>query len=386
MDALPLAPLSVASLSLAALQLAALPLAQALLRCRSETADRAGNRAAQDVLAAALAPAGFVATWLPFGDTPNLFLRRGEGGPHLCFAGHTDVVPASGVWQHDPYSGTVDGGLLFGRGACDMKGAIAAFAAAAAGPTPGWGSVSLLITGDEEGPATDGTTRVLDWLAAHNQVPDACLVGEPTNPGTIGEVIKIGRRGSLNATVTVRGKAGHVAYPHRADNPVHRLLRGLSALTAAPLDAGSEWFEPSSLQVTSIDVGNAATNVIPGAASARLNIRFNDRHTGAALTQWLHAALAPHAPDMTIDVVVSGESFLTTPGPFTALLSGAVQRVTGTIPRLDTGGGTSDARFVARYCPVAEFGLVGATMHQVDECVPVADLQRLTEIYAAVLA
>ena len=363
-----------------------LPLAQALLRCRSVTADPAGDGGAQDVLAAALVAQGFSVTRLPFGTTPNLFARRGLGGPHVCFAGHTDVVPAGANWQHDPFGGAVADGTLYGRGACDMKGAIAAFAAAADGPTPGWGSVSLLITGDEEGVAADGTVRVLEWMAVHDHIPDACLVGEPTNPGALGEMIKIGRRGSLNATVTVHGTQGHAAYPQRADNPVHRLVRGLAALTAAPLDAGSAWFEPSSLQVTSVDVGNGATNVIPASATARLNIRFNDLHTGAALERWLHAALAPHAPRLTIDVTISGESFLTAPGAWTARLAGAVQEVTGMVPRLDTGGGTSDSRFIARYCPVAEFGLVGRTMHQADEGVPVAELRQLAAIYAQVLA
>ena len=251
-----------------------LPLAQALLRCPSVTPDDAG---AQDVLAAALERAGFAITRLPFGTTPNLWARRGTAGPHFCFAGHTDVVPAGDNWQHDPFAGEVRDGILYGRGAVDMKGAIAAFAAAADGHSfPG--SISFLITGDEEGPAYDGTTRVLDWLAAHDQVPDFCLVGEPTNPARLGEVIKIGRRGSLNAAVTVHGTQGHVAYPHRVDNPVHRLTNALSALLATPLDAGSEWFEPSTLQVTSVDVGNPATNVVPAEARARLNIRFNDHH------------------------------------------------------------------------------------------------------------
>ena len=361
-----------------------LQLAQALLRCASVTGEPDGG--AQDVLAAALERQGFAVTRLPYGTTPNLFARRGTAGPHVCFAGHTDVVPPGTGWAQDPWGGAVQDGVLIGRGACDMKGAIAAFAAAASGPAPGWGSVSLLITGDEEGPATDGTVRVLEWMAQHGHVPDACLVGEPTNPDALGDVIKIGRRGSLNATITVTGTQGHAAYPQRADNPVHRLVRALDALIAVPLDAGSEWFEPSSLQVTSVDVGNPATNVIPGTATARLNIRFNDHHTGADLTRWLHAAMAPHAPRATLDVVISGESFLTQPGAWTALLSGAVQRVTGATPRLDTGGGTSDARFIAPYCPVAEFGLVGRTMHQVNEGVPVAELRQLAEIYAAVLA
>ena len=236
------------------------------------------------------------------------------------------------------------------------------------------GSISLLITGDEEGPAVDGTVRVLDWMAAHGEVPDFCLVGEPTNPAQLGEMIKIGRRGSLNARIAVHGVQGHVAYPHRVDNPVHRLVRALAALTAAPLDAGSEWFEPSSLQITSVDVGNPATNVVPATARAALNIRFNDRHSGAALEQWLRATLSMYAERFELDVAISGESFLTAPGPLVETLRAPVAAATGLEPRLDTGGGTSDARFIARFCPVAEFGLVGQTMHQVDERVPVGGI------------
>ncbi len=360
-----------------------LALAQSLIRCRSVTP---ADEGAQDVLAAALEGLGFTVWRLPFGTTPNLFARRGTGSPHLCFAGHTDVVPPGDGWGADPFGGEVRDGALLGRGACDMKGAIAAFVAAAASRGRGGGSVSLLITGDEEGPATDGTVRVLDWMAAEGHVPDLCLVGEPTNPARLGEVIKIGRRGSLNAEITVHGVQGHSAYPHKADNPVHRLVRALDALTAAPLDVGSAWFEPSTLQVTSIDVGNRATNVIPASASARLNVRFNDRHTGAGLEAWLRAAVSRHAERFDLLVSVSGESFLTTPGPLVVRLRAAIGRACGTEPRLDTGGGTSDARFIARYCPVAEFGLVGATMHQVDEQVPVAEIYALTDAYGAVLA
>ena len=359
-----------------------LPLAQALIRCRSVTPADGG---AQDVLAAALEPLGFTVWRLPFGTTPNLFARRGTGGTHLCFAGHTDVVPpGDGPWSADPFGGTVRDGVLLGRGACDMKGAIAAFVAALDGPGPG--SVSLLVTGDEEGPATDGTVRVLDWMEREGHVPDLCLVGEPTNPARLGEVIKIGRRGSLNARVAVHGVQGHVAYPQQVDNPVHRLVRALDALTAAPLDAGSEWFEPSTLQVTSIDVGNAATNVVPARAEARLNIRFNDLHTSRQLTAWIEATVARHAERFDVDASCSGESFLTAPGPAVERLRAAIGTACGTEPRLDTGGGTSDARFIARLCPVAEFGLVGATMHKVDEGVPVAELRGLARAYRAVLA
>ncbi len=228
--------------------------------------------------------------------------------------------------------------------------------------------------------------RVLDWMVANGQVPDFCIVGEPTCPVRLGDMIKIGRRGSLNAKIAVHGTQGHVAYPHRADNPVHRLVRALAALTAAPLDAGTEWFEPSSLQLTSIDVGNPATNVIPAVARAALNIRFNDRHSGTSLTAWLRAALAQHAERFDLDVSISGESFLTKPGEMVERLRAAVAKETGVEPKLDTGGGTSDARFIAGVCPVAEFGLVGATMHQADERVPVAELRALAGIYRAVLA
>ena len=360
------------------------PLAQALIRCRSVTPADDG---AQDLLAKALAELGFTVTRLRFGTTENLFARIGGAGPHLCFAGHTDVVP-EGDWPAGAYAAEIRGSVLYGRGACDMKGAIAAWVAACAEHLragPPHGSLSLLITGDEEGPATDGTVRVLDWMAENRQIPDFCLVGEPTNPARLGEMIKLGRRGSLNAELTVFGTQGHVAYPARADNPVHRLVTALAALIAAPLDAGSDWFEPSSLQVVSIDVGNPATNVIPAAARARLNIRFNDRHSGASLTAWLRAAIAPHAPRCAIDVTVSGESFLTEPGAFVDALRAAITEATGLTPLLDTGGGTSDARFIARHCPVAEFGLVGATMHQVDECVPVADLHALAGIYRGLI-
>jgi succinyl-diaminopimelate desuccinylase len=363
-----------------------LPLAQALIRCPSVTPADAG---AQDVLAEALAQLGFTVTRLRFGAIGNLFARRGSAGPHLCFAGHTDVVPpGNGAWAADPFAGEVRDGVLYGRGACDMKGAVAAFVAACAqrlAASPLRGSVSLLITGDEEGEAVDGTARVLEWMAANGQIPDFCLVGEPTNPARLGEVIKIGRRGSLTARVTMHGTQGHVAYPERTDNPVHRLVRLLAALTAVPLDAGSEWFEPSGLQVTTVDVGNPTANLVPARASAVLNIRFNDCHTGAALAGWLRAAVARYSERAEVEVSISGESFLTAPGPAVATLRQAVAAATGIEPRLDTGGGTSDARFIARYCPVAEFGLVGATMHQADERVPVKELRALTGIYRAVL-
>ncbi|MGH7100981.1 MAG: succinyl-diaminopimelate desuccinylase, partial [Acetobacteraceae bacterium] len=361
-----------------------LELARALIRCPSVTPEDAG---AQDALAAALERLGFAVERLRFEATENLFARIGSGPPHVCFAGHTDVVPPGDApWSADPFGAELRDGVLIGRGACDMKGAIAAFAAAAeahlaAGPLAG--SISLLITGDEEGAAADGTVRVLGWMAAHAQVPDFCLVGEPTNPARLGEVVKVGRRGSLNARITVHGTQGHVAYPQRADNPVHRLVRALAALIAEPLDAESAAFEPSSLQVTSIDVGNPTPNLIPVEATAALNIRFNDHHTGEGLAAWLRAALARHAERFECTITVSGEAFLTAPGPLLDRLCGAIARASGIVPRRDTGGGTSDARFIARYCPVAEFGLVGATMHQADERVPVTELRQLADIYRA---
>jgi len=351
-----------------------LGLAQALIRCASVTPADAG---AQGVLAEALEALGFTVTKLRYGEIENLFARIGTGGPHICFAGHTDVVPeGNGSWSAGPFGGEVRDGVLFGRGA--------AAADHLKGGAPR-GSISLLITGDEEGPAVDGTVKVLEWMQANGQVPDFCIVGEPTNPTQLGDMIKVGRRGSVNMTLTVHGIQGHVAYPHRVDNPVHRLVRIAAALTAAPIDAGSEFFEPTSIQVTSIDVGNVATNVVPASAKLMLNIRFNERHSGASLASWVRATAERYAERFELDVSISGESFLTPVGPEIEALVGAVAAATGRTPKLDTGGGTSDARFIAQYCPVAEFGLVGQTMHQVDERVPVDDLRELARIYREVL-
>ncbi|MBF0857748.1 succinyl-diaminopimelate desuccinylase [Gluconobacter sp. LMG 31484] len=360
-------------------------LARDLLRCPSVTPADGG---AQALLADVLEGMGFEVFHLPFGpsdaQTPNLYARLGEGHPSLCFAGHTDVVPPGKGWAHDPFAAVVQDGRLYGRGIADMKGGVACFVAAVArrleqGPLKG--SVSLLITGDEEGPAHFGTKPVIEWLAERDELPDFCLLGEPTNPEALGDVIKIGRRGSMNAVVTVHGTQGHVAYPHLVDNPVHRLLAAFSELTARELDTGSEWFAPSSLQVTSIDVGNGATNVIPAQAVGRLNIRFNDLHTGAALTAWIKDVVGRHAPSADVQVSISGEAFLTQPREAVTCLSDAVRQVTGQTPRLDTGGGTSDARFISQHCPVAEFGLVGATMHKRDEHVELGTLEDLTRIY-----
>lgn len=372
-------------------------IASALIRCPSVTPHDEG---ALDVLERALGELGFRCHRLTFSepgtaDIENLYAVIGEGRPNFCFAGHTDVVPpgAADAWSVDPFAGAVAEGVLHGRGAADMKAAIAAFTAAAGGfladrADTGWtGSISLLLTGDEEGPAINGTRKVLEWLAARGESLDACIVGEPTNPAELGEMIKIGRRGSINATVTVTGVQGHVAYPHLADNPIHHLVSMLAALTAAPLDSGSDHFQASSLQVTTVDVGNPATNVIPATATARLNIRFNDMHSGASLAEWIRQTCREASPDAThrVDIQISGESFLTPPGPLSNLTASAVEAELGRRPELSTTGGTSDARFIKDYCPVLEFGLVGQTMHKVNEQVAVADVHALTRIYRRML-
>lgn len=365
-----------------------LPLAAALIRCPSVTPEDAG---AQTVLAEALNRLGFACTDLTYGRVRNLYARIGSGRPALCFAGHTDVVPpGNAAWSVEPFAAEVRDGVLYGRGATDMKGNIAAFVAALAawlarhGGTPPV-AVSLLITGDEEGEAVDGTVKVLDWMAARQEIPGFCLVGEPTSVATLGDRIKIGRRGSMSARLVVEGKQGHSAYPQRADNPIHRLVRVLHALTEQPLDAGTDWFEPSTLQITSVDVGNPATNVIPARAEARWNIRFNDHHTAASLEAWMRGIIEAAAPHHTVSFSCAGEAFLTKPGPEVDKLVAAIAAATGVTPKLDTGGGTSDARFIARYCPVAEFGLVGTSMHQADERVPVAELRALARVYESVL-
>ncbi len=377
-------------------------LAQALIRCASVTPVDAG---ALTVLREALEPLGFECHVMTFSepgadDVTNLYARLGTKAPNFCFAGHTDVVPTgdTGNWDRDPFAGDIVDGALFGRGAADMKSAIAAFVGAVAryceahGAPSNWthpGSISLLITGDEEGPAINGTRKVLDWLAERNETIDACVVGEPTNPAELGDMIKIGRRGSMVGTLTVHGTQGHTAYPHLADNPVHRLLDMLRALTAKPLDKGSDHFQPSTLQISTVDVGNPATNVIPASATARFNIRFNDHHTSTSLTEWLHTTFSSALGDGTarydLDIHVTGESFLTPPGPLSDLLVSAVEEVTGRTPELSTTGGTSDARFIKNHCPVAEFGLVGQTMHQANENVACADIETLSEIYRVIL-
>ena len=360
-------------------------LAAALIRRPSVTPKDEG---ALDVVAAALEKLGFTCQRLVFGDIHNLYARRGSGRPNLCFAGHTDVVPAGAAeaWSFNPFAGTMRDGVLCGRGAVDMKGAIAAFITAAerylAEAGRGLpGSISLLITGDEEGDAINGTRKVLEWLAPRGELIDACLVGEPTSAQFLGDMIKIGRRGSMTGRLTAHGVQGHTAYPHLADNAAHRLVAMLQALTTAELDRGSKHFQPSTLQVSTIDIGNPASNVIPATARAVFNIRFNDHWTGEKLRRWLTEKLDAVGGRYTLDTSVSGESFVTAPGLLSDRLSEAIRRVTGRTPELSTTGGTSDARFIQAYCPVVEFGLVGQTMHKVDEQVELADLATLTEIY-----
>jgi succinyl-diaminopimelate desuccinylase len=367
-------------------------LAQALIRCPSVTPEDNG---ALEVVAEALTGLGFACHRLRFeeaGTTPvdNLYARFGDGEPHLAFAGHTDVVPPGdlGAWRVHPFAGEVLGGVLYGRGAADMKGAIACFIAATARflekHRPA-GSISMVLTGDEEGPAINGTRKVLGWLAQRRETLDACLVGEPTNPQQLGEMIKIGRRGSLTGYLAVLGVQGHAAYPERADNPIPRLLTMLQALQSEPLDGGSEHFQPSQLVITSVDVGNPAHNVIPATARATFNVRFNDRHTARGLEARLRERLDTAGADYRLETIEGAEAFLATPGAFTDLLESLIERELGIVPELSTTGGTSDARFVKELCPVVEFGLVGATIHQVNERVAIADLEALTRVYQALI-
>jgi succinyl-diaminopimelate desuccinylase len=351
---------------------------------------------ALDLVQRQLEALGFRCRRHVFGQVDNLYARLGTAAPNLCFAGHTDVVPVGDAasWDSGPFEAALAGGMLVGRGAADMKGGIAAFIAAVGqylaqhGPPPG--SLSFLITGDEEGPAIDGTKKLLAAIASEGEVLDHCIVGEPTNPHALGDMIKNGRRGSLNCTITAIGRQGHVAYPDRAANPVRPLVRLLHALQSHVLDQGAPGFQPSNLEVVTVDVGNPATNVIPERATARFNIRFNTAHTGASLSAWLEAERARAAEGfggtLSLDIHVSGEAFFTAPGPFTTLVQDACEAVTGRRPELSTTGGTSDARFIKDYCPVCEFGLVGATMHQVNEQVAVADIATLTDIYRELIS
>jgi len=365
-----------------------LDLTQRLIACPSVTPADAGAMA---VIANALVAIGFAVHRFAAGEAPdgpieNLFATRGSGAPHFAFAGHSDVVPPGDGWHGDPFAPELRGDILYGRGAVDMKGAIAAFIAAAARVPDHSGTLSLIITGDEEGPATFGTVALIDWMNERGIRPDMCLVGEPTSSARLGDMIKIGRRGSVNIWIDNPGTQGHVAYPHLADNPVPGLVAALAALSSLHLDDGNQWFQPSNLEITTIDVGNAATNIIPAAARARINIRFNDEHKGADLVAKVRAIVAEHAPRAELRAVISGESFITAPGALSTLVASAIEKVSGVVPELSTTGGTSDARFLSRICPVVEFGLVNATMHKLDEAVAVPDLHALADIYAEILA
>jgi succinyl-diaminopimelate desuccinylase len=373
-------------------------IARDLLRCPSVTPTEGG---ALSFLEATLKGAGFTVHRMTFSergtaDVENLYARIGTKAPHLMFAGHTDVVPPGDpkAWSHAPFSADIADGVLYGRGAVDMKGAIACKVAAALdhlaanGGKPK-GSISFLITGDEEGIAVNGSPKLLKWAAARGETFDHCVLGEPGNVDALGDTIKLGRRGSQNGVLIVTGKMGHVAYPHRADNPVRGLVKLMSALMDEPLDQGSHKFDPSNLEFTSIDIGNPTVNLIPGEARARFNIRFNDCHDYASLKALVEQRAKKAAGDnvkWTIDWEPSNaDVFYTEPSPFTDVVVGAVAEVTGKTPKLSTSGGTSDARFIKDYCPVVEFGLVGQTMHAIDERVPVKDLQTLTAVYRKIL-
>ena len=364
-----------------------------LVRCASVTPEEGG---ALVLLDERLSAAGFQTTRVDRNGICNLFARWGEGknGRTFGFNGHTDVVPIGNPedWTQDPFGAEIVGGYMYGRGTTDMKSGVAAFAAAAIDfvqDTPPDGSIVLAITGDEEADALDGTVALLDWMEANDERIDHCLVGEPTSPNTMGEMMKIGRRGSMTGFFEARGVQGHSAYPHRAKNPVHAMGQLVAALAGATLDTGTEHFDPSTLAVTTVDTGNPATNVIPASCKMTVNIRFNDAHSGQSLTEWLEAQAAlisaKTGVDFSLEVKISGESFFTPPGELSALVSKAVQATTGVVPEMSTSGGTSDARFVKNHCPVVEFGLVGKTMHQVDERVEVAQIGQLKAIYTQIL-
>jgi succinyl-diaminopimelate desuccinylase len=366
----------------------AIQLATALMAAESVTP---ATGAVFDVLEAALLPLGFevdrfVAGEAPDGPVENLFATRAGtvNGRSLAYAGHLDVVPPGGGWASGPFAPEVRGDLLYGRGAVDMKGSIAAFVAAI--PESSAGRISLIITGDEEGPATYGTVKLIDHIEARGLVPDMCLVGEPTSVNQLGDMIKIGRRGSAYFQIVIPGTQGHVAYPHLADNPVPKLVRILAKIDALTLDKGTEWFQPSNIEITDLEVGNLATNVIPNSANARLSIRFNDQHSGASLSLMIEGIVRTEAPNAKVIAHISGEPFFTEPGWLSDLVSSAIQDVTGIAPELSTTGGTSDARFLSKICPVVEFGLCNATMHKLDEAVALADLRALTTIFAEVIA
>lgn len=364
-----------------------------LIKCPSVTPEEGG---AISLLMKLLTEHGFDCTRIERGGVSNLFARWGTGknGRTFGFNGHTDVVPVGDVsaWSVDPFGAEVKDGFLYGRGATDMKSGVAAFVAAAIDfttHTPPDGSVIITITGDEEGDAVDGTTAILDWMKQHGQTMDHCLVGEPTSPNHMGEMMKIGRRGSLTAFISIQGVQGHSAYPHRANNPVSAMVQLMSALEAVPLDNGTEHFDQSTLAITTIDVGNRATNVIPETCHATVNIRFNDEHSGQSLTNWLKSHVDVVANNtkthIRMNVKVSGESFITPPGELSDLISKSVEAELGVKPELSTTGGTSDARFIKDVCPVTEFGLVGKTMHAVDERVEIEHIHQLKRIYSRIL-
>jgi len=372
----------------------AIELGRALIQCESVTPADGG---ALGVLKGALERIGFTCQLKIFAedgtpDITNLYARIGNGAPHFCFAGHTDTVPVGdpATWSADPFGAEIKDGMLYGRGAADMKAAVACFAAAAASFLVSQGgnfsgSISFLITGDEEGPAVNGTKKLLQWTADEGIQFDACLVGEPTNPEALGDMIKIGRRGSLNGRLTVNGTAGHTAYPHLADNPVHRLVEMLGELTNEPLDDGTDHFQPSSLQISTVDVGNPATNIIPAIAKATINIRFNDNHTQASLKAWLTGLFDAVGGKYEFRHQDNGEAFLCEPGKLAQSIADAAEAVTGTRPEMSTTGGTSDARYIHKICTCAEFGLIGQTMHKTDESQDVSDITALADIYKGVL-
>ena len=368
----------------------ALSYASKLIACESVTP---ASGSVFDTLEAMLLPLGFVVERMISGeddDNPdhgapveNLFAIRGSGGRHFAFAGHVDVVPPGDGWSSAPFTPEVKGDLLHGRGAADMKGSIGAFVAALRDIPEDAGTISLIITGDEEGPAIHGTRALIDHMQARGSIPDLCLVGEPTSVNRLGDMMKVGRRGSVNMWISVAGTQGHVAYPHLADNPIPKLVAILAKIEAISLDEGTEWFQPSNIEITDIAVGNKATNVIPAKAEARLSIRFNDLHSGEALVERITSVVERGGG--ALHAMISGEAFLTPPGDLSAAISDEVEAVTGIRPEASTTGGTSDARFLSKICPTIEFGLCNATMHKLDEAVAVADLTALTEIYRRVV-
>lgn len=368
----------------------ALTYAQRLIACESVTP---ANGAVFDALEAMLSPLGFTVERCLSGEgdhdpahgapVENLFAIRGDSGRHFAFAGHLDVVPPGDGWGSDPFVPELRGNLLHGRGAVDMKGSIAAFVAALHDVPVDAGTISFIITGDEEGPAIYGTRALIDHMQARGSIPDLCLVGEPTSVNRLGDMMKVGRRGSVNMWISVAGTQGHVAYPHLADNPIPRLVAILAEIEAITLDEGTEYFQPSNIEITDLSVGNKATNVIPAKAEARLSIRFNDLQSGEALVARMRELVERGGGTLT--AMISGEAFFTPPGELSAAIADAVEEVTGIRPEASTTGGTSDARFLTKICPVVEFGLCNATMHKLDEAVAVADLDALAEIYRRVV-